>query len=118
MGLAVEIQTHNTTRGIGDILGTDEWRVRRLYEDGTLPEPPRFGGKRAIPRESIPAIVDALRARGWLPKPESDAEPEAKACDSEQTDDSGSMSVFRRAPAKSQQKHRRQAATTNTEGAP
>ena len=56
-----------TTRELADILGTDEWRVRRLFEDGTLPEPGRFAGKRAIPGEMIPAIVDALRARGWLP---------------------------------------------------
>ena len=59
---------HLTTGEIAETLGTDEWRIRRLYESGTLSEPPRFGGKRAIPRESIPAIVDALRARGWLPE--------------------------------------------------
>ena len=55
-----------TTSEIADMLGSETWRVRRLYEDGTLPEPAKFGGKRAIPREMIPAIVDALRARGWL----------------------------------------------------
>ena len=57
-----------STRDVADLLGTQEWRVRRLFEDGTLPEPGRFAGKRAIPREMIPAIVDALRARGWLPQ--------------------------------------------------
>ena len=57
----------HTTRGLADILGTEEWRVRRVFEDGTLPEPDRFAGKRAIPGEMIPAIVDALRERGWLP---------------------------------------------------
>lgn len=62
-----------TTREIGDILGTDEWRVRRLFEDGSLTEPARFAGKRAIPRELIPTIVDALRARGWLPDAETAA---------------------------------------------
>jgi len=62
-----------TTREMADLLGSDTWRVRRLFEDGTLPEPPRFGGKRAIPRESIPAIVDALRSRGWLPAPDGAA---------------------------------------------
>jgi hypothetical protein len=56
-----------TTRQLADFLGTDEWRVRRLFETKTLPEPPRFGGKRAIPSELIPSIVDALRERGWLP---------------------------------------------------
>ena len=59
-----------STREIGDILGVDTWRIRRLFEAGVLPEPPRFAGKRAIPRETIPAIVDALRARGWLPSPD------------------------------------------------
>lgn len=57
-----------TTREIADLLGTLTWRIRRLYEDGTLPAPPRFAGKRAIPGESIPQIVDALRARGWPPE--------------------------------------------------
>ena len=55
-----------TTGDLARLLGTKMWRVRRLFEDGTLPEPDRFAAKRAIPRESIPEIVDALRARGWL----------------------------------------------------
>ena len=61
---------HYTTAEMARLLGTETWRVRRLYEDGTLPDPPRFGRARAIPRESIPAIVDALRLRGWLPTQE------------------------------------------------
>ena len=56
-----------TTRELGDILGVEEWRIRRLFESSTLPEPPRFAGKRVISREQIPAIVDALRDRHWLP---------------------------------------------------
>ena len=56
-----------TTRQLADLLGTDTWRVRRLFEDGTLPEPGRFAGKRAIPGATIPSVVDALRTRGWLP---------------------------------------------------
>ena len=56
-----------STREVAELLSTETWRVRRLFEDGTLPEPGRFAGKRAIPGSSIPAIVDALRARGWLP---------------------------------------------------
>ena len=55
-----------TTREVAELLGTWTWRIRRLFEDGTLPEPARFGGKRAIPKAALPAIVDALRARGWL----------------------------------------------------
>ncbi len=55
-----------TTRELAEFLGTDEWRVRRLFELGVVDEPPRFAGKRVIPRSHIPAIVDGLRARGWL----------------------------------------------------
>ena len=62
-----------TTREAAELFGTHTWRVRRLFEDGTLPEPARFAGKRAIPREMLPAILDALRARGWLPQSEGAA---------------------------------------------
>ena len=55
-----------STREMGDLLGVKTWQVRRLFEDGTLPEPPRFVGKRAIPKDMIPAIVEAMRGRGWL----------------------------------------------------
>ncbi len=55
-----------STREVADLFGTFTWRVRRLFEDGTLSEPPRFAGNRAIPKERLTAIVDALRARGWL----------------------------------------------------
>ena len=60
-----------STRQVAHMLGTDEWRVRRLFEDGTLPEPERFVGKRVITGESLPLVVDALRARGWLPAVET-----------------------------------------------
>lgn len=60
--------TQFTTREVGELLGVEEWRVRRLFEDGTLPEPPRFAGKRIIFRDRLPEILDSLRARGWLPK--------------------------------------------------
>ena len=42
-------------------------RVRRLFEDGTLPDPEKFGGKRVIPAALIPAIEFVFRERGWLP---------------------------------------------------
>lgn len=61
------MSTIYSTREVADFLGTHEWRVRRLFEDGTLPEPERFAGKRAIPADLVPTIVDRLRARGWLP---------------------------------------------------
>jgi hypothetical protein len=57
-----------TTRQVSDLLGVDLWRVQRLFESGVLPEPARFAGKRAIPSAELPAIVDALRSRGWLPR--------------------------------------------------
>lgn len=58
-----------TTREVAEKLGTarDEWKVRRLFEDGTLPEPKKFGGKRIISAALIPAIEYAFRERGWLP---------------------------------------------------
>ena len=59
-----------TTREVAELLGTVEWRVRRLYEDRTLPEPGRFAGKRAIPRQDLARLLDALRARGWLSEAE------------------------------------------------
>ena len=59
-----------STREVADLLGTDTWRIRRLFEDGTLPETDRFVGKRVIPPVMVPAIVDALRDRGWLPSEE------------------------------------------------
>jgi len=55
-----------TTRQVADALGTDEWRVRRLFEDRTLPEPPKFGGKRVISKRQLPRIAAAMRSRGWL----------------------------------------------------
>ena len=64
------MHTFRTTREIADLLGTSTWRVRRLFEDGTLAEVDRLAGNRAIPRELIPVIIDALRARRWLPAAE------------------------------------------------
>jgi hypothetical protein len=57
-----------STRDISDLLHVDNWKVRRLFEDGSLPEPARLAGRRAIPREMLPAIIDALRERDWLPE--------------------------------------------------
>ena len=55
-----------TTREAAELLGVETWQVRRLFQDGTLDEPQKFGGKRAIPADLIPAIRDAMTARGWL----------------------------------------------------
>ena len=58
-----------TTREIGDLLGVAEWRVRRLFEVGRLPEPGRFAGKRAIPPHGIGEAPERGGAgrqwRGW-----------------------------------------------------
>lgn len=59
-----------TTRQVADLYGIEVWRVRRLFEDGTLSEPGKFGGKRAIPDSLFPSIEMALRDRGWLPTAE------------------------------------------------
>ena len=56
-----------TTRQAGEEVGAETWKVRRLFEDGTLPEPGKFGGKRVIPESLIPAIREAMRRRGWIP---------------------------------------------------
>lgn len=62
-----------TTRQVAEMVGSPTWKVRRLFEDGTLPEPPRFAGKRAISSCRLLAIFDAMRRRGWI-------EPEIAAC--------------------------------------
>ncbi len=64
-----------STRELADLLDSDEWRVRRLFEDGQLAEPDRFCGKRAIPRARIPEVLDALRKRGWLPAADAEVSP-------------------------------------------
>jgi len=63
-----------TTRQAADAINAadhgsaiSEWQVRRLYEDGELPEPQKFAGKRIVQRSELPLIVAALRRRGWLP---------------------------------------------------
>lgn len=51
---------------LGDLLQVQSWRIARLFELGVLSEPQRIGGRRLIPKSSIPTIVDALRDRGWI----------------------------------------------------
>ena len=57
---------------LGDTLGVQCWRIARLFELGILPEPPRAGRARLIHKSRVPAIVDALRERGWMPAEEVD----------------------------------------------
>lgn len=56
-----------TTGEVAELLGVEVWRIRRLYESGTLPEPARAGAYRLIPKADLPRVIDALRHRGWLP---------------------------------------------------
>jgi hypothetical protein len=60
-----------STRQVAEIFGVQTWRIQRLFEDGTLPEPERFAGKRCIQPSLMPSITDALRSRGWLPEREA-----------------------------------------------
>lgn len=56
-----------STADVGELLGVPTWKVRRLFEDGTLPDPPRIGRQRAITRPMISPIAQELNRRGWLP---------------------------------------------------
>ena len=42
------------------------WMVRRLYERGLLPEPPRVGGYRVVPLADVPLVEAAMRRAGYL----------------------------------------------------
>lgn len=55
------MRTDFSSNEVGEMLGYPGWRIRRLFERKELPEPPRFAGRRLIPRSMIPAILDALR---------------------------------------------------------
>jgi hypothetical protein len=63
------LTTREAARLLSDRYATQlhEWQVRRLFEDGDLPEPPKFGGKRMVAPELLPEMIRALAARGWIP---------------------------------------------------
>jgi hypothetical protein len=46
------------------------WMVRRLFERGILPEPPRLGCYRVIHAGDLPEVEAALRKCGYLPAAE------------------------------------------------
>lgn len=46
--------------------GLQVWQIRRLYERGILPEPPRIAGLRIIPIDDVPKTVVALKNAGYL----------------------------------------------------
>ncbi len=64
---SLTVESYVTVGEVADFLRVQSWQVQRLFERGTLPEPPRFGGRRMISKELIPQIVSALQARGWYP---------------------------------------------------
>lgn len=56
-----------TTGDVARELGVEQWQVRRLFQDGTLPPTPRAGGGvRIITPKQVPAIRKALIKRGFL----------------------------------------------------
>ena len=71
----VQSPPYLTTGELGDAVGVQAWRIARLFELGVLPDPPRSGGRRLIPKSTVPAIVDALRDRGWLPTSDEGVTP-------------------------------------------
>jgi DNA-binding transcriptional MerR regulator len=48
--------------------GCPPWAVRRLFERGLLPEPPRVGAYRVVAPEKLPQVETALREAGYLPE--------------------------------------------------
>jgi hypothetical protein len=54
---------------LADLLSVQSWRIARLFELHVVPEPERVAGRRMIPKAMVPEVAEALRARGWLPKP-------------------------------------------------
>lgn len=62
-----------TTGEVASLLNVEPWRVRRLFEDGTFPEPVRLGLYRLIDEALVPRIAAEMRQRGWLPSPSTEA---------------------------------------------
>jgi hypothetical protein len=50
-----------TTRQVGEFFGASESRIRRIVD--RIGSFPRFGGKRAIPRERLPEIAVHLKPK-------------------------------------------------------
>jgi hypothetical protein len=56
--------------------GRPTWMVRRLFERGILPPPPRVGQNRIVHAEDLPVIAEAMRQVGYLPPAEPEQERE------------------------------------------
>ena len=63
--MALEEEKLFTTKQVAQMLDCEVWQVRRIFTEGDLPEPPKFGGKRVIYKKLVPQIAKALTARGW-----------------------------------------------------
>ena len=55
-----------STADAARLVGTDPWRVRRLFELGVIDEVPRIGRHRVISATMLPLIIEALQERNWL----------------------------------------------------
>jgi hypothetical protein len=73
-------QSLHTTGDLAAKLGVDPWRIRRIFEDGSLTEPTRICGRRMISADEVGAVVDELFRRGWLPAGKTAIAPEASSC--------------------------------------
>ncbi len=60
-----------TVGAVARRFGCPPWQVRRLFERGLLPQPPRVGAYRVIPIADLPRVEEALRQAGYL-GPESE----------------------------------------------
>jgi hypothetical protein len=58
---------HRTLGDVAKRYGIPIWKVRRVYERGFLPEPPRAGAYRIVADDDLPQVEAALRAAGYLP---------------------------------------------------
>ena len=48
------------------LLGVRTWQLRRLFERGLMPEPPRVGAYRVIAVTDLPYLKAALHEAGYL----------------------------------------------------
>jgi hypothetical protein len=56
-----------TVGAIARRLGCAPWQVRRLFERGLLPQPPRVGAYRVVAAADLGRVAEALRQAGYLP---------------------------------------------------
>jgi hypothetical protein len=49
-------------------LGVEQWQIRRVLKCGDIPATARIRHYRIFYPEDLPALVEALRRRGYLPE--------------------------------------------------